>query len=64
MGDLQEPTDGSTELYHMLGHLLWIYSLKFREDLGLKFEVGTSNQSDPEDLPLMDTQWPWGYRTT
>ena len=45
-------------------YILWVYSLR---NLGLKFRpffwgIGTSNQSDPEDLPLMDTR-PWGYRT-
>ena len=30
MGDLQDPTDGGTELYHIFGQIFWGYSLKFR----------------------------------
>jgi hypothetical protein len=32
MGDLQDPIDGGTVLYHMFGYILWGYSLKFRPE--------------------------------
>ena len=51
MGDLQDPK--LEVLYHMFGHILWGYSLKFRPFI----MVGTSNQSDPESWPLKYRTW-------
>ena len=36
-------------MYHISGHILGEYSLKFRPyDIGLIYGIGTSDQSDPE----------------
>jgi len=32
MGDLQDPTDGGTWMYHIFGQNFWGYSLKIRPE--------------------------------